>query len=1486
MKKLDLAVFVGSALALGPVVGAGVITSIQRLDDDQTPNFNEALVPGGLKQGALIWTDRTFTYGTLPTAFQNLDYVEMVTTDHTDPNYQLSMSLNAPSTVYLFVDDRVSTLTPIMPWVTALGFTDTGANLLVADHTTSIYTANFASGSVLFRQQADANGANMYTIAAAPQANQGDLTLFGPATVGNVTYNTITFQATDQNIPLTQNAGTTLTIDQGAITKNGTFNSSIAGGILGTPSGAFNFTVNAGILTVASALNGTANKLILNGGGTLELTSTDAANNFQGGIFLNGGTLLASDARNLGGSSAGANTINFNGGALQTAGRLDLSANTINIGQGGGTLRAGVVGAAAGAINLGGNNQLQGTGTLFTNGPGTVIIAGANAFTAPVFVASGVLELRNPGALGGNSSTNTRSPITLSNGSTLNLHSDFASLDFGNAISVVGAGQIDVGRLNLTGGGAFLLSTLNAVANPNGIPPTLTITNSKNDGSTLDWTGPITLGNNTTINALDGADVGFDGQVSGQFGLSKSGPGALSLEGAQNNFYTGPTTVTGGILALAKTGNAVSVPTDLTINGGLVRMDTDNQIADFANISLLTGALSINGRTDVVSAMTISGGSLTTGAGKLVLNNAVSGPLPGSALVGSGSRTDPLPASPVAALIVSGGSTTINAGGEINAISMQVSGGINTVQAGGLLTVGSGGLTFAGSLSPNITFLADGVNPGRMSLSGNVSFTGLAGTASLDTSGPGALPGKIDFNGAERTFTINDGADAIDTRVSASITNGALRKSGAGTLRLTGANTYAGGSTITAGALEVTSPAALGTGPVTLNGGQLNIRTDALPAFTSALNFTGDATLNVDRDTPAGGSSGTVQFLGGLTIGASQFTVAGANRSLQFTAPTTLTGNAKINATSIDVRFSGSILQSGGPFTLTKDGGGKVTFDGGAAPNTYTGATRVNGGTLELNKPAGAIAIPANLDVFGGTVRLLASDQIADTAAVSVQNAGTTLDLNGNNETIASLNGTSGQVSLGSGGILTVTQGTYNGVVAGAGRVIQDNPAGGTTAVLNLNGVNTFSGGVAVNHGTVSFGAQAPGHVGTTLNVGDWGVYNGSALNFAAGSNILTNKAFVTLSGAGSAFPKFDSLADNQGTLQIIGGKAFTAAGAMNNSGVLTVGAGSAFTANGGLTNVGSFTDRGSFTAAGNVTTSGTMTLYGTQQYAPATTLHVTGGTAIFNSDAGSAGAGNQRLAIDATGGSLQLNTTQHVTNVALSSVGSVVLGSTLTPAPLPAGSPPSAGPSVLVTSGFSAAGTAKLDLQNNALIVDYSGLAGPATFNAVQNAVRSGYNAAGTLWTGSGINSSVARDNSTAYGIGYAQSSAVLGAGGGVFRGETVDGTAIVARFTLLGDATLDGVVDFNDLVKLAQSYNTAGTTWNSGDFTYDGVTDFNDLVKLAQSYNTGILGAPPIPGASASFEQDLARAAALVPEPSMFAVMGMAAAATGLGRRRRRDA
>ncbi|HEY7118870.1 MAG TPA: hypothetical protein VH475_19935 [Tepidisphaeraceae bacterium] len=63
---------------------------------------------------------------------------------------------------------------------------------------------------------------------------------------------------------------------------------------------------------------------------------------------------------------------------------------------------------------------------------------------------------------------------------------------------------------------------------------------------------------------------------------------------------------------------------------------------------------------------------------------------------------------------------------------------------------------------------------------------------------------------------------------------------------------------------------------------------------------------------------------------------------------------------------------------------------------------------------------------------------------------------------------------------------------------------------------------------------------------------------------------------------------------------------------------------------------------------------------------------------------------------------------------------------------------------------------------------------------------------------------------------------------------------FVRAGDANHDRAINFDDLVILAQNYDTTNKTFSEGDFNYDGNVDFNDLVILAQKYDT-TLQPPP---------------------------------------------
>jgi hypothetical protein len=189
--------------------------------------------------------------------------------------------------------------------------------------------------------------------------------------------------------------------------------------------------------------------------------------------------------------------------------------------------------------------------------------------------------------------------------------------------------------------------------------------------------------------------------------------------------------------------------------------------------------------------------------------------------------------------------------------------------------------------------------------------------------------------------------------------------------------------------------------------------------------------------------------------------------------------------------------------------------------------------------------------------------------------------------------------------------------------------------------------------------------------------------------------------------------------------------------------------------------------------------------------------------------------------------------------------------------------------------GGGRIDLTTNAMVVDYE--PGNSPLATVKSALASGYD--GGTWAGPGIVTSAGGG-----ALGYAESMDLLGPDGGDFLGQAVDRDAVLVRYTLSGDANLNGAVGFEDLVALAQNYNTVdgSAVWMKGDFTYDGNVDFTDLVALAQNYNTSMPSAAQLEaiGAGAAFAEDVAAAFAQVPEPGPIALVALVA---GLAIRRR---
>lgn len=187
---------------------------------------------------------------------------------------------------------------------------------------------------------------------------------------------------------------------------------------------------------------------------------------------------------------------------------------------------------------------------------------------------------------------------------------------------------------------------------------------------------------------------------------------------------------------------------------------------------------------------------------------------------------------------------------------------------------------------------------------------------------------------------------------------------------------------------------------------------------------------------------------------------------------------------------------------------------------------------------------------------------------------------------------------------------------------------------------------------------------------------------------------------------------------------------------------------------------------------------------------------------------------------------------------------------------------SVSVTNTLTAIGSGRLDLGDEALVINYSGASPLAS---IAQAVARGH--ASGDWDGPGIVSTLAAtDASSAAAIGFAEA-ADLG-NPATFLGQPIDGTSLLLRYTLYGDADLSGTVDVADFSALAARFNTPVDRWSRGDFDYDGLAGIADFALLAANFNRSI-------------PADLPRGAA-VPEPASAAGVLLAAAAATLRRRR----
>jgi autotransporter-associated beta strand protein len=603
----------------------------------------------------------------------------------------------------------------------------------------------------------------------------------------------------------------------------------------------------------------------------------------------------------------------------------------------------------------------------------------------------------------------------------------------GQSVTISGSGTLTLqaNTINGTAGLGILVDNSNAF--------TLTISAGIQIGNAQTWTnsssnlltvsGAVNLNNKgLTIGGTGNTTV--SGLISNAGAFTKTGTGTLTLSNTSNS-YTGQLTVQQGSLSIDTANNASS-------NGELG--NSANSVI-LGNTGGVTGTLEYTGAT---ASSTKKFTMATGGTGAFQIDSAGAALTLSGIIDGSGN----LQKTGAGTLILSGantysGTTTVNAGTLKDGASNSIANTNVTVSGTGASTTATldlngfnnsiGSLSLGGSTTSSGAAVATGA--GTLTLGGNVTYDATNNPLGATISGNLAL-------GATRTFTVGDSSTAAnDLTVSAVIsgTGFGLTKTGAGTLVLSGANTYTGQTLIQAGTVSVNTLANLSSNsslgaPTTAANGTIAIGSTTTGA---TLTYTG-ATTSTNRVIDLAGTTGgaTLDSSGsGAVTFTSAFTATGAGSKTL-----TLTGSNTNNNT-----ISGAIVDNSGTnkTSLVKSGAGTWVL-GGAT--TFTGTTTVNNGTLTIAASSGsALASTSGITVnSGGTLQLGASDQINNSA---------TMTLNGG--TFAKGNfseGTTGAVGIGA---LTLSAGSH--IDFGTGTVgtlsfASLNPAGFTLTIDNWTG--------------------------------------------------------------------------------------------------------------------------------------------------------------------------------------------------------------------------------------------------------------------------------------------------------------------------------------------------------------------------------------------------------------------------------------------------
>ncbi|WP_145984420.1 autotransporter outer membrane beta-barrel domain-containing protein [Bradyrhizobium nitroreducens] len=809
------------------------------------------------------------------------------------------------------------------------------------------------SGSLWFTQGSTAGSATIN--------NNGELVFFGSSTAGNATIN----NNSDLQFVDNSTAG------------NATINNSNIGSIL-----SFYNSSSAGSATITNNYivrfrdNSTAGNaaIINNGGGSVDFSLTTGLN---GDNKISAGSIAGGGSYNLGANEL---TVGSNNASTEVSGVISgAGGSLVKIGTGTLTLTGANTYTGGTTVNGVGSelwlgNNTGGVGSIL----GAVTVSGGGTFRILNADTSGITTITN-NAFTYFYNTSTAGSATITNNSSLGfLNTSTAGsatvtnnniLEFFGTSTAGNAAITNNGTLyfyaSSTAGNAAIANNSILTFNNTATAGSATITSSNASSPIFMYfysnstagSATITNGNNSYLNFFGNSTAGSASFTNNSYMYFKESSSAdnATIDNTNGTTFFYNNSTGGNATITNNAGGKTYFYENSTAGNAQLINNAANAVFDFSygagpngDNKLSAGSIAGNGTFSLgANALTVGSNNLSTTVSGVIADGGANGSTGGS-LVKTGTGT----------LTLSGANTytggTIFAGGTVSVSS--------DANLGDL----AGGLTFNG---------------------GTLKITGTAFTATTRTITLGAGGGTFDIANAGNNFT-----------VSQTLNGGALTKSGAGTLTLTGADNLSA-LTVSAGTLVFSGNATAGSTQIT-NSAQLTFDTNATAGSATIANsgnvlFDGNATAGsaqLINSTPGAvfdfsmstGPNSDNKLSAGSLAGGGTFDLGGKELTL---------GNNNLSTNVTGVLADGG---SGGGTgaSLVKVGTGKLTLSG---VNTYTGATTIDGGTLAVN---GDITASSGVTVnaggaLGGT-GIVGNTTIASGGTLAPGNSVGTLTVSGN----------------------------------------------------------------------------------------------------------------------------------------------------------------------------------------------------------------------------------------------------------------------------------------------------------------------------------------------------------------------------------------------------------------------------------------------------------------------------------------------------------